>query len=127
MDSPITISEDKLNATRKAIVLKGFPLLALAFQTLGLLIPASHHHVVSHTVQALSTPILARSAFSPCNEASRSTDIIVQSPLYVLNGIWPTTPSAEDVMGGISAIVWALTLLALLKYVSVVAGEVLHV
>ena len=81
----------------------------------------------SHTVQALSTPILARSAFSPFNEASSSTYITVQSPLYVLNGIWPTTPSAEDVIGGISAIVWALTLLALLKYVSVLANEVLHI
>ena len=100
MDSPITISEDKLNARRKPVVLNGIPLLALAFQTLGVLIPASHHHVVSHTVQALSTPILALSAFSSFHEASSSTDTIFQSPLYVLNGIWTTTPSAEDVIGG---------------------------
>ncbi|KAK2467233.1 hypothetical protein APHAL10511_000782 [Amanita phalloides] len=42
------------------------------------------------------------------------------SPLYTLNGIWPgsgPTPSHEDVIGGISAIIWALTLLPLLKYV----------
>ncbi|KZP18771.1 potassium transporter, partial [Athelia psychrophila] len=42
------------------------------------------------------------------------------SPLYVLNGIWPSSgavPSEEDVIGGISAIIWALTLLPLLKYV----------
>lgn len=42
------------------------------------------------------------------------------SPLYVLNGIWPSqgpTPSKEDVIGGISAIVWSLTLMPLLKYV----------
>ena len=43
------------------------------------------------------------------------------SPLYVLNGIWPGTgsaPSGEDVIGGISAILWSLTILPLLKYVS---------
>ncbi|KAF8964236.1 potassium transporter [Flammula alnicola] len=42
------------------------------------------------------------------------------SPLYVLNGIWPSSgnvPSKEDVIGGISAIVWSLTLLPLCKYV----------
>ncbi|KAF9013196.1 potassium transporter [Cyathus striatus] len=42
------------------------------------------------------------------------------SPLYVLNGIWPSSgpvPSPEDVIGGISAIIWSLTLLPLLKYV----------
>ncbi|KAI0072602.1 potassium transporter [Panus rudis PR-1116 ss-1] len=42
------------------------------------------------------------------------------SPLYTLNGIWPASgpvPSEEDVIGGISAIVWALTLVPLLKYV----------
>ncbi|PSR72216.1 hypothetical protein PHLCEN_2v11923 [Hermanssonia centrifuga] len=42
------------------------------------------------------------------------------SPLYVLNGIWHAddpAPSEEDVVGGISAIVWALTILPLLKYV----------
>ena len=43
------------------------------------------------------------------------------SPLYVLNGIWPSdgpVPSKEDVIGGISAIIWSLTLLPLLKYVN---------
>src|SRR5258706_5412510 len=91
-------------------------------------IPASHYPaVVSHHVQALSTPILAQSASSHFHNASSSTDILIQSPLYVLNGIWQTTPSAEDVVGGISAIIWALTLLPLLKYVSVLADEVLHV
>lgn len=42
------------------------------------------------------------------------------SPLYVLNGIWPpdrAVPSKEDIIGGISAIIWALTLLPLIKYV----------
>ncbi|KAL1745592.1 potassium transporter [Schizophyllum fasciatum] len=44
------------------------------------------------------------------------------SPLYVLNGIWPTggeVPSKEDVIGGISAIIWSLTLIPLIKYVFV--------
>ncbi|KAF7314527.1 hypothetical protein MKEN_00925800 [Mycena kentingensis (nom. inval.)] len=42
------------------------------------------------------------------------------SPLYVLNGIWPSSgdlPSKEDVIGGVSAIIWSLTLLPLIKYV----------
>lgn len=41
------------------------------------------------------------------------------SPLYVLNGIWPSSgsvPSEEDVIGGVSAIIWSLTLLPLIKY-----------
>ena len=40
--------------------------------------------------------------------------------MYVLNGIWPTdgpVPPKDDVIGCISAIVWSLTLLPLLKYV----------
>lgn len=43
------------------------------------------------------------------------------SPLYVLSTIWnPTSapPTEEDVIGGISAIVWAFTLLPFIKYVS---------
>jgi KUP system potassium uptake protein len=42
------------------------------------------------------------------------------SPLYVLNGIWSATgpvPPKDDIIGGISAIVWSLTLLPLCKYV----------
>jgi hypothetical protein len=42
------------------------------------------------------------------------------SPLYVLNGIWPSSgsaPSQEDVVGGVSAIVWSMTRVPLLKYV----------
>ncbi|KAF8073896.1 potassium transporter [Lyophyllum atratum] len=44
------------------------------------------------------------------------------SPLYVLNGLGPATgdvPPQEDVIGGISAIIWSLTLLPLIKYVSI--------
>ncbi|PPQ85166.1 hypothetical protein CVT25_004173 [Psilocybe cyanescens] len=74
-----------LNAKRTAVKLTGLPLVALSFQTLGII-------------------------YSD----------IGTSPLYVLNGIWPgggPVPSEEDVIGGISAIVWSLTLLPLLKYV----------
>ncbi|KAJ7131679.1 potassium transporter [Mycena crocata] len=42
------------------------------------------------------------------------------SPLYVLNGIWPSSgdvPPREDIIGGISAIIWSLTLIPLIKYV----------
>ncbi|KAF9510974.1 hypothetical protein BS47DRAFT_1347297 [Hydnum rufescens UP504] len=38
------------------------------------------------------------------------------SPLYVLNGIWPSSgplPSKDDVIGGLSAIIWSLTILPL--------------
>jgi len=45
------------------------------------------------------------------------------SPLYVLNGIWPAAgpvPSQEDIIGGVSAIVWSLTLLPLIKYAFIV-------
>ncbi|KAG7096615.1 hypothetical protein E1B28_004032 [Marasmius oreades] len=41
------------------------------------------------------------------------------SPLFVLNGIWDTKdaiPSDEDIIGGVSAVVWAVTLLPLIKY-----------
>lgn len=39
---------------------------------------------------------------------------------YVLNGIWPSSgplPPKDDVIGGLSAIIWSLTLLPLIKYV----------
>ncbi|KAK7685859.1 hypothetical protein QCA50_011206 [Cerrena zonata] len=42
------------------------------------------------------------------------------SPLYVLNGIWPAdgpVPPEEDVIGGVSAIIWAIIILPLIKYV----------
>ncbi|GAA5826471.1 hypothetical protein JCM5353_001833 [Sporobolomyces roseus] len=41
------------------------------------------------------------------------------SPLYTLNGIFPSAgpaPSAEDTIGAVSCILWALTIVVLLKY-----------
>ncbi|KAL0581213.1 hypothetical protein V5O48_000801 [Marasmius crinis-equi] len=41
------------------------------------------------------------------------------SPLYVLNGIWDPNdpvPPKEDIIGGVSAVIWAVTLLPLIKY-----------
>ncbi|KAG8743230.1 hypothetical protein FRC10_000231 [Ceratobasidium sp. 414] len=75
----------KTQDRRKALKVGGSALLALTFQTLGII-------------------------YSD----------IGTSPLYVLNGLWPAAgplPSEEDVLGGISAIVWSLTLVPLLKYV----------
>lgn len=49
------------------------------------------------------------------------------SPLYTLNSIWPSSapaPSTEDIIGGLSALIWSLTLIPLTKYVS--DGEFLH-
>ena len=51
MESPM--SENKINARRKAVVLNGFPLLALSFQTLGmlpLLQPPGLHQYQSHAM-----------------------------------------------------------------------------
>ncbi|CAH7687488.1 potassium transporter-domain-containing protein [Phakopsora pachyrhizi] len=47
------------------------------------------------------------------------------SPLYVMNGIFPQdgpVPSPEDALGAISAIVWTLTFVPLIKY-SIIALE----
>ncbi|KAK7685797.1 hypothetical protein QCA50_011143 [Cerrena zonata] len=78
-------SGDVKQQSRTALNVRGLALLALSFQTIGII-------------------------YSD----------IGTSPLYVLNGIWPASgdvPSKEDVIGGVSAIIWALTLLPLLKYV----------
>jgi hypothetical protein len=73
-----SITEEGLNARRKAVVLKGFPLLALSFQTLGMLRSLQSSTILpSHaTVQASSTPILALSALSPF-ERPQVTDILI--------------------------------------------------
>jgi len=92
-----------LNTKRTAVTLTGLPLLALSFQTLGKSFLQIHRTWTwSFLVQGI--------IYSD----------IGTSPLYVLNGIWPAAgpvPSKEDVIGGVSAIIWSLTLLPLLKYV----------
>ncbi|KAF8604432.1 potassium transporter [Ceratobasidium sp. AG-I] len=80
-----SIELGKTEDRRKALKVGGSALLALTFQTLGII-------------------------YSD----------IGTSPLYVLNGLWPAAgplPSEEDVLGGVSAIIWSLTLVPLLKYV----------
>ncbi|MBW0500804.1 hypothetical protein O181_040519 [Austropuccinia psidii MF-1] len=47
------------------------------------------------------------------------------SPLYVMNGVFPAdqpAPSPEDALGAISAVIWALTIVPLIKY-SLIALE----
>lgn len=64
-------------------------------------------------------------AFSPDISGIIYSDIGT-SPLYVLNGIWPASgsvPPKEDVIGGVSAIVWSLTIIPLIKYVRVIFGS----
>ncbi|CAE6398379.1 unnamed protein product [Rhizoctonia solani] len=82
---PSSTEHGRIEDRRRAVKVSGTALLALSFQTLGII-------------------------YSD----------IGTSPLYVLNGIWPSSgpiPSQEDIIGGISAIIWSLTLLPMLKYV----------
>ena len=64
MEAPF--AEDKLNARRQAVVLKGLPLLALMFQTLGIFsaVPSSCNLLFSPALQGLSTPILPLSVLT---------------------------------------------------------------
>ncbi|THH28352.1 hypothetical protein EUX98_g5834 [Antrodiella citrinella] len=76
-------------------------------------------HISSQRRTAVDVRGLALIAFSFQTLGIIYSDIGT-SPLYVLNGIWPASgpvPSEEDVIGGISAIIWSLTLLPLIKYV----------
>jgi len=50
-----------------------------------------------------------------------NSDSVHQS--YTLNGIWPShhpVPPPQDVIGGLSAIFWALTIIPLIKYVRII-------
>ncbi|KIO16195.1 hypothetical protein M407DRAFT_233319 [Tulasnella calospora MUT 4182] len=88
MTVPEKILPPVYSSERRAIAVGGTALLALTFQSLGII-------------------------YSD----------IGTSPLYVLNGIWPSsgpTPSKEDVIGGVSAIIWSLTLVPLIKYIFIV-------
>jgi KUP system potassium uptake protein len=89
---------------RKAYSARGWGLLTLSFSTLGTFFV---FFLVFFTL--ISRPGVIYSD-------------IGTSPLYVLNGIWPAdgpAPSKEDAIGAISAIVWSMTFLPLLKYVSI--------
>ena len=101
--SQLNAVEKGLGINRSAVDVRGWALLVLSFQTLG-----------------------TSYAYEGKKQSSLCTGIIYSdigtSPLYVLNGIWSPSgpvPSKEDVIGGISAIFWSLTLLPLCKYVSV--------
>lgn len=53
------------------------------------------------------------------------------SPLYVYPNVFSSTPSPDDVLGTMSLIFWTLTIIVVLKYVSLVLhandnGEGLH-
>jgi KUP system potassium uptake protein len=90
-------------ARRTAINVHGLALLTLGFQTLG----------------ELRASLRTDQSVNPFPGIIYSD--LGTSPLYVLNGIWPAhgpTPSKEDVVGAISAIIWSLTLAPFIKYVS---------
>lgn len=97
--------DHKPSTNRHALRVSGLALAVLSFQTLGT--------VFLFPPRVPCTPLDAR------NLGIIYSDIGT-SPLYVLNGIWPTTgpvPPKDDVIGCISAIIWSLTLLPLIKYV----------
>ena len=53
----------------------------------------------------------------------RTLPFLTKRNSYTLNGIWPPdkpAPSEEDVIGGVSAIIWAIIILPLFKYVCIV-------
>lgn len=105
MSSPAVL--ESLNTRRTAVRITGFPLIALSFQTLG------QTFCTNATLYTLTFFWFIGIIYSD----------IGTSPLYALNGIWPAdgpVPSEEDIIGGISVIVWALTLLPLLKYVNLI-------
>jgi KUP system potassium uptake protein len=89
---------------RRALRASGLALAILSFQTLGIVYSFLFYLPSIHDVRDLGI------IYSD----------IGTSPLYVLNGIWPASgpvPPKEDVIGGLSAIIWSLTLIPLLKYV----------
>ena len=91
-----------LETTRAAVNVQGTALLSLSFQALG---GFSSFRSVGDRFRTLLLGI--------CYAG------IATSPLYALPGMWTAAtpvPSDEDVIGVISTIVWALTLLPLVKY-----------
>ena len=107
MDSRVTPDsvEKVITQPRRPHSARGLGLLVLPFSTLG-----TFFFAFSRSFQP---------SLTSCAGIIYSD--IGTSPLYVLNGIWPAdgpAPPKEDVVGGIGAIVWALTLMPFLKYVS---------
>lgn len=42
------------------------------------------------------------------------------SPLYVFSSTFPEPPSPEDLLGALSLIIWSLTIVVTIKYVTIV-------
>jgi K+ potassium transporter len=102
--SSTSIEDLKPVLKRRPVRVSGLALILLSFQTLGTL------------------PVPPPSSYNDVHHSGIIYSDIGTSPLYVLNGIWSTSgpvPPKEDVVGGISAIIWSLTLLPLCKYVRV--------
>lgn len=118
-DVPEEELQGRPSYVRRAPKLTGFMLFATAFQTIGSLsiLRVQPHHRSSTVFFSLPGIIYSD---------------IGTSPLYTLNGIWPADgpfPSKEDIIGGVSAIIWSLTLVPLLKYVRSISdplGEMEH-
>ncbi|ORY80251.1 potassium transporter [Leucosporidium creatinivorum] len=79
---------------------------------------------------AATTPRQLKSASSP-PKGLRATALLAAlslgviygdigtSPLYVLNAVFPSSgpvPSKEDIIGAVSAVIWAITIVPLIKY-----------
>jgi hypothetical protein len=89
--------------------------------SVALFVPAGWHlpYLVFRPLVS-SLPLLFLSHLHDVRNLGIIYSDIGTSPLYVLNGIWPASgpvPPKDDVIGALSAIVWSLTLIPLLKYV----------
>lgn len=101
--------EEGLDVKRRPLKLSGAALAVMSLQTLGIVysdLGTSPMFVVVWLARRFCIPIDYSCAFFRVR--------------YTLNGIWPASgaaPSTEDVVGGLSAIFWALTIIPLIKYV----------
>jgi KUP system potassium uptake protein len=94
-------AEKGYNEHRKELRLAGLPLLALSWQTLGIIYS-----------DIGTSPLYVLNGIWPNNGPGCSSSLLCASGGRVADTVClPAAPAEEDVIGGISAIVWSLTLL----------------
>jgi hypothetical protein len=67
-----------------------------------------------------STATLGRQFSQRINNRTHLLTVSSTSPLYVYSGIFSSDPSHDDLLGALSLIIWALTLIVTVKYVCIV-------